>query len=116
MCMEDIRIGQRSAVIQYTPALLVASAIQILPRNLKRIAVIFAPILSDGYFIGINNALTAANGFFVNNAANPVILNISQHGFSVCSEWWARSSTVVGLTPTIIEICLNDENPEPTLR
>lgn len=96
MCMEDVRIGRKSAFIETTYAI-GAAAVLVVPSAGDRTALILGPPSSGTVTFSTVAPVAAGSGLTINAGGAPVILDIRSVGEAVNRGWYAIGSGA-GLT------------------
>jgi hypothetical protein len=99
MCMEDIILGRKTGVAEQRVTLQAGVAVQAIPANKNRIALIIGPqgagtVANSMITLGFDNTVIPAQGMNLSGITTPLVLNIKDHGDIVRRPLWVVSTVL----------------------
>lgn len=107
MCMEDIRMGRRTASVE-TVYPVGATVIQVAGGSEMRVGLLLGAPLTGTITYGTSNAVISGQGMNLAAGQPPIELRIETHGEAVNKSWFAIGSGA-GLFALISEALLQDK-------
>ena len=93
MCMEDVRIGRKSSMVERNLPIGTASIQAAVASDSRVCLVLGAPLTGKVTYTTISPAVSGT-GLVVTAGSAPVIFDIQHHGNLVTSNWFAICDTI----------------------
>lgn len=108
MCMEDIKIGRETKMVQ-TPKVVGVAAAVIVQADPLRTKLVFCSPSSGNVTLSLKEGVTAGVGLIVPTGLNPFVMSIEDFGQLVTMQWYAIGSAG-GLNMSVFEGRLERKN------
>jgi hypothetical protein len=91
MCMEDVRIGRRSAFSEAVVAVGLTS-VQVVAASPTRFSLVLGAPLVGTFTFSTNTPAVSGVGLQLTAGQPPIVLNVKDHGLAVTQNWYAICS------------------------